>query len=212
MEINVLSPQDPRLFNRFLFPDASPETKSWLAEQFQRGQERLSELGRQVFTQATQLYQSMNDPSLMRQARALTRGVKNLFHPNAIVPLDTVEAVQAATPVMQRYLMAQPSLRKLYHQQRCDGYSDSYVDVDPGVRGEAHYDYRRVMNGIVVDYVKEDGEDGWKSVMYPDDLREGDRELESDERFIVLRGWDLVEAALAAKRDPSDIFNGKLDI
>ena len=52
--------------------------------------------------------------------------------------------------------MAQPDIRSLYHKGHCDGYSDTYVDMEPGLVGEQHYDYRRVMDGVV-----EETETGW---------------------------------------------------
>lgn len=212
MQINVLPASNPSIFNRLVFPEMGPETRSWIEENFNRGHENLTELGRQFYRQAEDIYQRMQDNTLMKMARKMTRTVKGVFHPNTILYMNSIEEVQSAKPVMQRYLMAEPSLRKLYSQQRCDGYSDSYVDHEPGKIGEDHYDYRRVMNGIVVDYLKPDGEAGWRVNMYVEDLVDGDRELESDEQFAILNGHDLIKLALFKKIDPSDIFNGTLDL
>ena len=212
MQINVLRGGDPMLFNRMLFPEATPETQQWLHSQFHRDNTMLTDMGRQFMHKATALYQQLNDGSLMQRARSVVRGVKGLLHPNAIVAIESIADLQCAKPVMQRYIMANPTIRKLYHRQLCDGYSDSYVDHEPGVVGEAHYDYRRVMNSVVVEYLTPEGQDTWKSVMYPDDLVEGDRELEADERFLILRSWDLVKEAIGLKRDPTDIFNGELEV
>lgn len=208
MQINVVSGGTPQLFNAMLFPEASQETRHWLREQFQRDMSHLTDVGRQLANSATQLFQKTYDSDFMRKARSMMRSLGGMFHPNAIVPASSIEELQTAKPVMQRYIMAMPEIRRIYHRQLCDGYSDSYVDHQPGAVGEDHYDYRRVMSTMVV----EDEDGGWHSRMYPDELVEGDRELEADERFAILRTWDLVKLAMGERIDPTDIFNRDLEV
>ena len=199
------------MFNAILFPEAPPETKEWIREQFNSAGSHLTEMGRHFMASAADLYQRLHDPLITKMARRAVRGMAGLGHANMIRPLLTVSDIQAAKPVMQRYIMALPELRRLYTQQRCDGYSDSYVDHQPGKIGDAHYDYCRVMNGMVQEFKDAEGNDTWKVVMYPDDLEEGDRELEMDEQCIIANVWDIAREALLRKIDPSDVFNGKLD-
>ena len=212
MQVNVVQGGSPALFNAMLFPETTPETKQWLYDQFHRDKSMLTDMGRQFMETAGALYKRLNDPSLGRMARSLVRNLTGIAHPNMILPIDTLSDCQGAKPVMQRYVMALPELRRLYHRQLCDGYSDSYIDHDPGMIGVDHYDYRRVMNGVVVDVKKEDGTETWAAFMYPDELVEGDRELEVDEQFIVLNAWETARLALHDKKDPTDIFNGDLEI
>lgn len=212
MIVNVVQGGTPALFNAMLFPEATPETKQWLYDQFHRDKSMLTDMGRQFMETAGALYKRLNDPSIGRMARSLVRNLSGIAHPNTILPITTLSECQGAKPVMQRYIMAEPSLRRLYHRQLCDGYSDSYVDHDPGVIGVDHYDYRRVMNGVVEDVMKPDGTWTWCATMYPDELAEGDRELEVDETFIILAAWDTIKLAMYDKKDPTDIFNGDLEI
>ncbi len=95
----------------------------------------------------------------------------------------------------------------MYHEQRCDGYSESYVDRFPGQVGENHYDYRRVMHGMVQD----DQEHDWKSTFYLDELFEGDRELNFDEQVDILNTWDVVRSYLSkGQDDPTSQFGNML--
>jgi len=212
VQINVVRGTTPQLFNAILFPEASPETKQWIHDQFHRDTSMLTDLGRSFMDSASALYKKLNDPMLNRMARSIVRNLSGITHANSIQPLMTIAAVQGAKPVMQRYIMAMPEIRRLYHKQLCDGYSDSYVDHEPNAVGEAHYDYRRVMNGMVIDLKRDDGTVTWCSVMYPDDLEEGDRELDIDEQSAILLSWDVAKAAIARKIDPTDVFNGKLEL
>ena len=208
---NVIRGGSPEMFNAILFPEAPAQAQEWIREQFNNAGSHLTEMGRHFMSSAAALYQRLHDPMITKMARRAVRGLAGLGHANTIVALRTPEEIQAAKPVMQRYIMALPELRRLYHAQRCDGFSDSYVDHQPGKIGEAHYDWRRVMNGMVVDTVDTDGNDSWKVVMYPDDLEPGDRELEVDEQGAILTTWDAARIAIEKKIDISDIFNGKLE-
>lgn len=214
MRINVLPASHPSSFSGMLFPEVSQEAKQWVSNQFQRGSHLYENLmGGQFFDHIKNLHTKLNDPNIDRMARNLTRQVKGLFHPNTIVPLTTVSEIQSAKPVMQRYMMAMPMLRGLYMQQLCDGYSDTYADTEPGKIGDDHYEYRRVMNGMVQPYTAtdEDGEyETWKAVTYFEELREGDSELDFQQQNFILDAWDLAEKALLAKIDVSDIFNGEI--
>ena len=214
MRINVVHGSSPMLFNAMLFPEANTETKQWLQEQWQTTSSMLTDVGRQFASKADELWNQIYDPLLMQKARGLMRQVGGLFHPNTITRLHDIDSVQLAKPVMQRYIMAMPQIRDLYHRQLCDGYSDSYVDHDPGVIGEAHYDYRRVMDGMVnyLPPVEEGGEERWSVTMYPDELIENDRELQADEKFLILDAWDVVKEAMMQKIDPTDVFKGRLEI
>lgn len=212
MRINVMSGGSPDLFNAMLFPEATPETQHWLSQQFNRETSMLTDLGRSFMNQATSWFQQLYDPNLMRKARAMVRNIGGVMHPNTIMPIDDLSGLRMARPVMIRYLMSQPELRDLYHRQLCDGYSDTYVDLDPGEVKQDDYNWRRVMNGVVQDITDKDGNPSWMVQMFPDELRPGDRELDHDEQAMILDAWDVIERAIREKEDPSDIFCGKLEI
>lgn len=213
MQINVIEGGSAALFNAVLFPEVAPETKAWISNQFQRGTSMLTDAGRQFMEQAQSLFSEMYDPRIMQRARSMMRAVGGIMHPNTIVPLTSVEELRMAKPIMQRYIMSCVSLRELYHKQLCDGYSDSYVDMDPKAVGEADYTWRRVMNGLVQDTVDDEGNASWKVSMFPDDLRPGDRELDLDEQSIIKNYvWPTIEEAIKAKMDLTDVFGGTLEI
>jgi hypothetical protein len=107
---------------------------------------------------------------------------------------------------MQRWIMAEPTVRELYHDQRCDGFSDTYVDMEPGKVGEEHYDWRRVMSGVV-----RYDDDTVVAKFYMDDLREGDRELDSWEKISIVGSWEVLKIAVSQmNEDPTSVFGDKL--
>ncbi len=211
MQINILPPSPPGAMTMMSFPEIAPQARAWINNQIQNAGTMLTDVGRSFLTRAQELHSVYNDGSIERAARRVARTVKSLLHPNAIIALDTVREIQAAKPIMQRYIMANPNIRQLYLKQLCDGYSDTYVDHHPGHIGAEHYDYRRVMDKVVRVELDENGvEDRLVWSHYLEDLQPGDRELEDEEKFTILRIWDIVDGALDARVDPTDIFNGQI--
>lgn len=212
MQVNVVRGTSPQIFNAVMFPELAQETQSWLHSQFERGMEAIGEAGRSFVQRAVDLSKQYFSSTAAKAARSIVRDSKskNTMH---IEYCETPEQLQQANRVTQRYLMGNPVARNLYHKQLCDGYSDSYVDLQPGVVGEYHYEFRRVMHNVVQERGSEEtGDYEWFAVSYQDELYEGDRQPDPIEQHIVLRGWALMEAMVDAKMDPTDIFNGKLEV
>lgn len=146
------------------------------------------------------LIEKVQSSDAARVVKAALRAVGSMWDEDIIHELRTIGQIQHAGITMQRYIMANPMVRDLYHNQLCDGYSETYVDSSPGVIGEKHYDYRRVMNGIVV----ECEERGWYSETWLDDVHDNDRELELVEQIDILNTWERVEYHLKRKaEDPT---------
>lgn len=212
MQINVLPASHPAVMSMLSLPETTPVVRQWIQEQINQGTEYLTDYSRGFVQKAVNLWEQFNDGSLERAARSVTRAFTSLLHPNAIVELYTLESIRAAKPVMQRYLMAHEGIRSLYHQQLCDGYSDSYIDLHQGKIGDQHEDWRRVMDGQVSTTTNKEGLEQDTITFYIDTIPEGDRELSRDEKCMVFSAWDAIDSAIANNEDPSDIFNGQLGI
>ncbi len=215
MKMNVINHAVPGLFNSLILPETHPETAAWIANQFvNTASTYVTEAGRAFIDRAQELYKKATDNSLEQLTRRIVRSAKGIFNPNAIMPISSFAELQSASRIMQRYLMAQIDTRGLFNKQLCDGYSDSYVDLEPGKIGDSHYDYRRVMQGVLtVAPGQEDEEDPMMVFSnYGDDLRPDDRELDIEEQHIIINAWEMMKACIREKIDPTDIFNGKLEI
>lgn len=146
-----------------------------------------------------------NNIALMNSeaTRAAVRKASSAWGHNVINELTGLESLQVAVPIMQRYIMAEPMARTMFHQQQLDGYSHSYVDLEPGKVGDDHYDYRRATNGML-------REDGSFTVWF-EELREGERELMFDEQLCIERTWDRLRHYITDhRRDPTSIYNATL--
>lgn len=208
--VNVIHAPDANTFDYLLFPDQNPANQNYVSQQFQQFSQTLTDAGRRFMEGAKTVFQQVCESDSARLARAALRAAKGIFHPNQVVSLETLDGLQGAQPVMQRYIMAQPDIRALYQNNRCDGYSDSYVDIFPGLIGERHYDYRRVTDGMVQEETV-GGKDDWFVKTYAEDLLPEDRELAFDEKVCIMNTWSVVKMFVdAAKEDPTNAWGGKL--
>lgn len=206
----------PAEFNAIAYQERHPTTLQFLANQFQNVSSTFTGAGQRFLEGAKELYEKYNSFDALRQARALARAVTGSFQGEEIRDFRTIEETQRANLRMQRLIMAEPFLRNRYHQQQVNGYSDTYVDMYPEDVGERHYDYRLVMDGVVVpvpaDPTVEGDEEGWKVTWYFDEMAEGDRPLDVTEVAIVQNSvWNTVKYFVEhGDRDPTDVENGKL--
>lgn len=167
----------------------------------------LNNMGHYFAEKAQQAYEAFENSMGVRKAKAAARSMAHQWQEDRIRLLPDVGALQQAPLMMRPYLMAEPYMRDLYHHDQADGYSDTYVDPQPGVIGEGHYEYRRVMNGMVV--MNDDG--GWHYDEWNEDLEEGDRELYFVEQVDVLRSWSVMaEQAVNGGDDPTSKYNSSL--
>lgn len=194
------------MINYLIYPDQNPNNQSYILNQLNNYQNLIQDTEQQYMEKARQLYDSIQNSHTARMARAAMRSIKGALRPNVICELTDLNDVRSAQPIMQQYIMAQPAIRQLYHEQRCDGYSDSYNDYSPGVIGFGHNDYMAVMDGIMEDTA----DDGWKISTYAYDLMPNDRVLTFDQKVDILHTWQIIELAISAGEDCTDIQEGRL--
>lgn len=223
MQINVVPNGSPMTFSMMLYPEQHQRNQSYIQEKLTQVSTQLgaavSDFGTKFMQRAKNLYEQAYNSQAVLAAKAAIRATKGLFHPNAIVQLDSLDDLRSAQPVMQRYLMANPIVRELYNEQRIDGYSDTYVNVHGKAIGHGHYDYRRVMDGIVVDHElqsmltgkpADESEPEWTCTTYIEDLLPEDRELQAMEQADMINNYRLQAIAISQLKDPTNLFGGNI--
>jgi len=197
-------------YSAIAFGLPNTNTVSFLQNQFTSMSSVMSEAGRSFMERGRELFDKYHGAEAMRLAKAAIRATQHMFMHDAIMELNNISQFQQAKPVMQRWIMACPDIRKLYHQQRCDGYSGSYIDMYPGTIGEDHYDYRKVMSGIMVVGETDDCDYDWRMRVWIED-DENDVTLSFGDKTTILSVWDMVKSmAKPGKEDPTDPLCGTL--
>jgi hypothetical protein len=197
------------LFEHLSFGEASQRSIDYVQRELDRAERVLSDLGRSGWETARETFDRFTGENAMRRAREISRRIGWMYQKDVIRPLSELKELQAAQPVMQRWIMANPAVRALHLRQECNGYSRTYVDIDPGKIGDDHYDYRRVMNGIVQ---TDDDTKPFYTIYVGDELLEGDRELDIGEKVDIMSSWRFVQAIIAeGTDDPTSIHGDMLD-
>lgn len=196
-------------FDALAYKQPHPSTLRFLENQFTNMSQTLSDAGRQFFSNAQSLFDSFTNSTAVRLAQAALRKAGSLFQRDEVRSIWDLGEIQNAPLTMQRFIMANPTVREMYHQQRCDGYSGTYVDQYPDDVGRDHYDYRRVTDGVLID-TPDDEEYEWKCTVYFDELVEGDRPLLLEQQVDIMTMWDRVEDFMKVGKDPTSVFGGEL--
>jgi hypothetical protein len=207
---NVINAENSAVLDCLFFPEQNPMNAVYLQNQFSNIASSLSDIGRKFIDGSKELYQKAHDSEMIRRAKAMVRSAMGIQYVNQIMYYGSLQEVQSATPYMQNYLMASPVVRDHYNRQLCDGYSDTYVNIDPGTIKDTQYHYRRTMDGVITEVVDENGNEDWSVKNYFEDLLPGDRDLSIAEKSNILATWDVMEMFIKAKQDPTNPRGGEL--
>jgi len=171
-----------------LYGDKSGIISNYLYNQIQAIPQVFNEFSQRVYNGLQSSYNFVNDKltqyGIMNQIKNNGVSIVDNYYDN----IQSFTDLQDANMLMQRWVMAHPSVRQLYLDQNLDGYSSTYNNVFGKDVGDKDYNYRRVMDGSVVDQ-----EDSFVIKHYDEPLMVGDRELNHFEKTKVLNAWDCID-------------------
>ena len=185
MVINVSEPA----MDLLLYGDKSNLISNYLMQQMQNIQPAFNEFSNRIYQSIQNSYNFVND-------KLTQYGLYNQIKQSGVNVLDnyyeellSFQQLQNANFTMQRWVMAHPEIKQLYVNQDIDGYSETYKNVfDKGV-GENDYNYRRVMDGVIVS----NDDDHWVVKHHLEDLLYGDKELDHTEKVKILTTYDAMD-------------------
>jgi len=173
-------------FNAQLYGAPHIDTINYVKNQFKEVPVFISKLATNMYNSAMEIANKYTSSDLIDFISNVNRNIKQeMRNDNVIVAYSALEEFRTANLFMQRYIMANPVIRELFHKQQIDGYADTYIDIEPGSIGEDHYEWRRVMTGMM-------DENGICST-YVDKLRPEDKELTMQQQCDILDTWYWAE-------------------
>lgn len=182
-------------------------TTSWLAERSSALRETIGSAAAGWLNTARSFVQVIDTSSAIQALRNITVKQENMWNTNGIQQCKTIEELQAANPVQQRYIMAQPRLRDMFLNNSVEGYGDSYTNYQGDAIGVKQYDYRRVTDSMMLEMPDETFEVN----VFHEEIAEGDIELTLHQKVDVLRNWNLVNVSLDANEmDPTSPIGNML--
>lgn len=196
-------------FDGLLYPPQHHNTNRFLQTELQKLQQLATnggEILQGIYQTAMQKWNDFQNGASARIAQAARRAVASMIGDVfTIYPMASLEIIQQASPVMQRWIMTMPDIRTLHHRNACSAYDGNYVDHHPGVIGMDHYDYRRVMDGVVVQT-----DTHAYSTTISEELYEGDSALSFRQQIDILDTWEAMKQYIELGYDPSSPSNAKL--
>lgn len=192
------------------FSQASSETMAYIENSMSNFMANASRVSADIRDKVFGEYEKFKQQEFGRAAVALRHKVSNFLKGDTIRILPTVGDIQQAPDRMIRFIMADTTLREMYHAGRIEGYGDRYTDVYPTLNGEHSYDYRRIMDGAVVTETNEDGVLTGKYTNYYEELVPEDFILNSLDRATIQVVQELARNSLSNddNRDPTSEWNG----
>lgn len=199
-------------FNALVYGEQNPVVTDFLRSRYENLSNIVLDSGREFAQNAMRIFEHFNGNAAIDFAR---KAVQSLVNGGAapeiqrIIFLADLQALQSANTVMQRWLMANPTVREPYLKQRLDGYSDTYVNMHGSAIGWRHYDYQLATNGLmVVSDEPDDHEVRW--TMYGTVLHQEDRELLFGEQLAIRDCWNVQNVLQAMGFDTTDPTGGQL--
>lgn len=196
-------------FDALLYPPKSDSSIAFLQSQFTQLGPMLDTRKAAFYEQAQAQFQINTSDAALEYARQIAASSFSQTHIDTgqVISLYFCDDFQNASMTMQRWMMANPALRKLRNEQRCDGWSSTYIDNEPEKIGMAHYDYRRVVSDVLI----EDADGGFEVTHISEMIPEDDRELSIREQRDILASWHCLDTIMARlDEDPTDPAGGML--
>ena len=174
-------------------------------ERYHRMRETSTRHSEAFRTRTVELINRVRESSVYRSTLASERRLKNRGRLDVIKQLVDIAAMQQASPVMQRIIMANPRVRQRYRKKMLEGYHGEYQEPNKYEYMHSDYTYRQVMNGIAtID------EPEVCATTYHLDIAEEDVMSEFD-RSEARITWAAINRALdKGEDDPTSIYNARL--
>jgi hypothetical protein len=195
------------LFGKGLFGTLSQNTVSYLQSQIQTLAATGSEYGQKIYDRSMAVFDAINSEAVVLAAEAVLTQIESMTGQDMIESLTTISQLQSAQSQMQGWLMTSPVLRQAWYDGKIDGFSDTYVDPEPGRIGHEQQAYRHLMNGVFVPHE----EASYQYNLYFDRASDPDQMLTLRQLAAIVESQDAAERALeAGEQDPTSQYGASL--
>lgn len=159
-----------------LFGSMSSRTTDYLQSQIQK----LAGAGsfrEELYQRSMKIFNNISSSAALQAADSILLHAEAAMGQDIIEELVTLTQFQQARPVMQGWIMEDPVIYGMWKKGQIDGYSDTYVDPEPGLVGEERTKYQTLMHGVM----REHETQNWTMSLY------ADREADDTKEFSISR-------------------------
>lgn len=180
---------------RALFGRTAPSTQQFIQNTVANYCQSLGQNMSGIAENVMQRFKDFNSISLTTRIENIRSRMNTLWESDCIKRLITLQQLQQSPETMQRWIMAHPTIRASWNREGCSGFNGNYRDIRPGGVKETHYDYRRVMNGVV--------EENGSYTNYREPILNINDLLNIFEKNAILQTWKSIDGIL--EKSNSDI-------
>lgn len=184
-------------FDALLYKPPTEQVSNYIQSNIARASEALGTAGTSFINNIKNTYDKFNNQSIINMGKSILYGAGSHMNDNVVVPL-TVNNLQYANHAMQQYIIANPIVNQMVYDNMCNGFQETYYDVETDVYGEERDDYRRAMDGMVYE-----GDDGGLYMTQYTSSSDELVELCNMDKFGIMETWDSVQKAIAEGIDPT---------
>lgn len=214
MQIAMRRSSDIEMVDRIFSPHEDTGFRTYLRDRFEKTMDYLEKastsVSKKFVERAKDIFEASNSFEALRRTRNAVRAASNIRKSSIIFEAVDIDDFRTAGFTMQRFLMADPVVRSKFHRQKIDGYSETYIDNHPNDVGIDHYDYRRVVDGVIREEKDENGDVQFIREVFYEELTEGDRDLDAVEQHAILDSWDIQRMFIEAGIDSTNRLGGVL--
>lgn len=180
-----------------LYGAPSPKLQNYLHNGLEQAKVALGNIGQNFITHTKAMYERFNGDKTVNAMKATLYASNEVIDDVAIysVPYDKLGE---ANYRMQHYIMANPTVAKMYNRSMCSGYEDSFVNTETGSTPTENILYRDVMDGVYD--IEEDELVHYTHVSPFDDESDG---MHIMDKLAVLDTWNEAELAISRGIDPT---------
>jgi len=189
--------------NALLYGPTTEAMSAYMRNQFNHALPAMDHVAQAHYERARSLYTEANRQEVVD----FMAQYANQHHHVAVTPVQYVARLtelaefQDASPYMQRWIMADTAIRQQAMDGQRYGYFETYYDMEPGLVGQEHYDWRQVNDGMV--HVPAEGPATWS--FYPDELLGSDEKLSPAQQHAILDTQENARMLMALlDQDPTD--------
>ena len=198
-----------------LFGAPNQNVINYVTSQFESFISNVSESSKKFYDKAISSIDNLINGDVINKAKAILKNSKDILsHINIIKFTNNLEEIQAASPYMQRWIMAEETIADLFSKQRCSGFvvddkTPAWLDNDPGVTGKYKYDSMLLNHGMVK--FNDDHSFSVTEFDLDDDLKlRNESMLSFTDKVAIHDMHDCLKYYVSQGKDPTDPNGGML--
>jgi len=194
MQIRVINGGE-QAFNAMIYQPPDQSILNHINSSMARVGEIVGTAGTAFMDTTKSLYEKFNNSAVLNAAKLMVYSLGGHMSQDQIFPLN-YDNMHTANNIMQHYIMSDLTINKMYNDNMCYGFQNTYYDLEQGVVGKDREHYKAVMDGVLE--IDEDGYCFTNTYSSSDAI-----ELSHFDKYAILDTWAEAKRMLVKGIDPT---------